>query len=115
VLLETGHDYFGDFPSGLPSQDELRDAWADLADSILPEYIQRLPGCRPAGWWRFDAPPELGGDHPLLAQQPAILAQHGLLGEQEQRQLAEQDKVRRAAIEANCRKRRNEAAKTETQ
>lgn len=47
---------------GNPSDPDLEaaaDAWSALKDRILLEFIADSPGCRPWGWWLFEAPPEL--------------------------------------------------------
>jgi hypothetical protein len=33
-----------------------REAWHRHGRMILREWIERYPGTRPAGWWRFEAP-----------------------------------------------------------
>lgn len=34
----------------------MQQAWNDLRDDLLPEWIAEKPGTRPWAWWRFDAP-----------------------------------------------------------
>jgi len=44
-----------------------RDAWEDLRGDLLPEFIAKNPGQRPAAWWEFDAPERrrcVSGPHP---------------------------------------------------
>ena len=65
--LSTGNvDFFGDLWTGdYPSRAE---AWDELRDEILPDWIAENPGTRPAAWWEFDAPGRRertdGGVHP---------------------------------------------------
>jgi hypothetical protein len=45
-------DYFRVFAA----DDEKREAWHDLRDEILTEWIREHPFTRPRSWWEFDAP-----------------------------------------------------------
>ena len=37
-------------------QGQLGEAWESAKESLLAEWIESRPGCRPPGWWMFDAP-----------------------------------------------------------
>jgi hypothetical protein len=60
IRLLDGHD----FPFMDPinpdapemTEDELRAAWEDLRDELLPAFIAQHPGQRPWAWWAFEAP-----------------------------------------------------------
>ncbi|MGE3107322.1 MAG: hypothetical protein AB7G11_13990 [Phycisphaerales bacterium] len=61
--LLTGHEFFGtgfgrsiDHPTRPLDLDLARQAWTELRDELLPEFIREHPFSRPWGWWRFDAP-----------------------------------------------------------
>jgi hypothetical protein len=58
--LETGEDEPGDIEVFMlqGSLDRLREAWEKVKTEILPEWIRKHPGTRPAAWWEFDAPQE---------------------------------------------------------
>ena len=67
--LSTGNvDFFGDLFDGdlYPTKIE---AWSDLKDEILPDWIAEHAGSRPSAWWLFDAPGRRertdGGIHPF--------------------------------------------------
>lgn len=55
--LRSGH-YFRQIERGaeFESEDEMREAWADLKDEITAKMILTFPGRRPYGFWMFDAP-----------------------------------------------------------
>lgn len=54
----------------IPSDDQLRDAWAVMGRELTAEFVEANPGRRPWGWWRFTpgAIP-LGREWPLHVQQ----------------------------------------------
>lgn len=56
--LLSGHEFFGDgFGRGESLDLEAaREAWGDLREEMLPEFIREHPFTRPWAWWRFDAP-----------------------------------------------------------
>ena len=39
-----------------------RKIWEEHRDAFLPEFIQRNPGQRPAGWWAWDCPRQADKD-----------------------------------------------------
>lgn len=74
--LKTGHDFFGDaFGSdqrlnGKVDIEAMHEAWEQLGDEILAEWIMENPGSRPFAWWLFSAPEPRrqridGGVHPF--------------------------------------------------
>jgi len=56
--LESGHDFaLLDGPELSP--DELADAWEELRETIMRDFIAKNPGHRPWAWWEWDSPAEL--------------------------------------------------------
>src|SRR4051812_17167373 len=79
--LTTGYDWWHSFRApgaachhvrsdDSPENSEFaakREAWAELADEIMPEWIEARPFTRPWAWWKFSAPERrqcINGDHP---------------------------------------------------
>jgi hypothetical protein len=63
--LLGGHDWpFLEGP--LLDEDQLREVWEEMGDSLLADFIAEKPGCRPWAWWVFDAtePRRRTGDAP---------------------------------------------------
>jgi hypothetical protein len=48
--LLTGHDYFHQ------GSDWCEDAWAEMGNHLLAEYIAIYPGYRPHAWWKYSDP-----------------------------------------------------------
>ena len=57
--LRTGHDFtghgFGHRHRGECDDAAMREAWSELRDDILADWIAERPGSRPWAWWAFDA------------------------------------------------------------
>lgn len=65
LFLTAGHDYFHAQPFGNPPDMSLaRDCWRDHGAELLEQYVAIRPGCRPWGWWQFEAPEERAGEEP---------------------------------------------------
>jgi hypothetical protein len=57
-LLTTGISLttrFGALHKGLADMAAMREAWDDLRDELLPQWIESHPFSRPIGWLLFDA------------------------------------------------------------
>lgn len=55
LVLETGHDFFGEFP-GPEGEAELRDIWEAYGEDILAQHVAQDPTTRPSGFFWFAAP-----------------------------------------------------------
>lgn len=112
LRLLSGHDlaFMGDDPP--LDDDELAEAWTDLRDELLADFIASHPGSRPWAWWAFDAPeprrqiapgpaavgPDLWfglprlyaavSPHAMYESERDYLARHGLLTDGERLSLA---------------------------
>jgi len=77
-----------------PSLEAQREAWSrHRARLMKPENTDLLPGCRPAGWWRFEAhvdptPDRWCTEIPLLIQRGLIDAAEAAEIEYQHRELA---------------------------
>jgi hypothetical protein len=80
-FLIHGHDFFDDKP--FTDTEEARICWETHRDEILATPDCRIPpGCRPWGFWKFDAKSQT--EHgPIPTRQAAALDALGLLSEQE--------------------------------
>ena len=63
-ILRTGLDFFDELPESHRHQ-----AWRDLKNEIMPQWLTEHPGARPLAWWLFDMPKgtrrqRLDGRHP---------------------------------------------------
>ena len=63
-ILETGADYFDELPEADREQ-----AWRDLKNELMPQWLTERPGTRPWAWWMFDMPAgtrrqRIDGRHP---------------------------------------------------
>jgi hypothetical protein len=67
--------------SAFGSKEELRAAWSMGRDRLMVRHGQR--GRRPMGWWEFEAP----FPYPGYDAERAVLFEHGLLAEQERKDL----------------------------
>lgn len=54
--LESGHDFDALFDGPDLTEEELREAWEQLRETILADFIAKNPGRRPWAWWEYDAP-----------------------------------------------------------
>jgi hypothetical protein len=70
--LKTGIEFL-DFGFGRNEEfreAEAREAWEIMREKLLADWIREAPGCRPWGWWQWDAPQPArreridGGVHP---------------------------------------------------
>jgi hypothetical protein len=52
AILRTGLDHFDEFPEA----DRLQ-AWSEMRNEIMQQWITDHPGSRPWSWWQFDCPP----------------------------------------------------------
>lgn len=54
--LLAGHAYRHDADGrrlAIPTAEDLREAWARLGEELTAEHVEKHPGTRPWGWWRF--------------------------------------------------------------
>jgi len=79
---EGDHICRGESPMRRKGDADLKDngaLWSELwelhRDALLPEYVERNPGTRPAVFWKFDAPEERDENEPEVE----YLHRHGLL------------------------------------
>jgi hypothetical protein len=50
-ILRTGLDFFDELPESHRHQ-----AWRDLKNELMPQWLTEHPGARPFAWWLFDMP-----------------------------------------------------------
>lgn len=55
LVLESGHDFFGDFRAEGEAE-ELRDIWEAYAEEIIAQHIAQDPTTRPAAFFWWSAP-----------------------------------------------------------
>ena len=55
IQLLLGHDVFGDAFGREPNLDEVREAWNQCREKLLPAWIKYNSGTRCWSWWKFDS------------------------------------------------------------
>lgn len=51
--LTRGHGFF---PDTFPGDEGKKEAWEELRDEIMADWIRTKPGTRPHAWWLYEAP-----------------------------------------------------------